>query len=29
MVIGPFITSIPRESLSGTLKATRSAIEKR
>jgi len=28
-LIGPFITSIPRESLSGTLKATRSAIEKR
>jgi hypothetical protein len=26
-LIGPFITSIPRESLSGTLKATRAGIE--
>lgn len=28
-LIGPFITSIPRESLSGTLKATRAGVEKR
>ena len=28
-LIGPFITSIPRESLSGTLKATRAGVGKR
>jgi len=28
-LIGPFITSIPKESLSGTLKATRTAMQKR